>query len=158
MKGLNGTEDGSPEIEDDEENPLKETYNHTVPNTGTRRKNDISKTKTASPNSLFASQTNPGDQIFTSMAVSIHKHELSGDMKELDEQIKNFMCRGENMIRHGAKKETAYVCKVCGKKNRKHNIRAHIEANHLEGISFLATYVRKISGKDIHSGNTNLLL
>ena len=28
----------------------------------------------------------------------------------------------------------SFICKVCGKEGRPFNIRAHIEANHLEGI------------------------
>ena len=39
------------------------------------------------------------------------------------------------MIPVGKKQNTAFVCKVCGKEGQATNIRNHIEANHLEGIS-----------------------
>ena len=70
------------------------------------------------------------------MAVALPKHKFSGDMMQLDEKVESLMSRGENMIRNGAKKmATVYVCKVCGKEGLKTNIKNHIEANHLEGIS-----------------------
>ena len=70
-----------------------------------------------------------------STAVALPKHEFSGDMKELDAKIETMMGRGENMIQMGKKTIKAYVCQVCGKKGLRTNIKDHIEANHLAGIS-----------------------
>ena len=51
------------------------------------------------------------------------------------------MEKSQNFVSHGRKasgipkKEKAFICKVCGKEDRVTNIKNHIEANHLEGIS-----------------------
>jgi hypothetical protein len=134
LKGLNGKEDG--ERGEDGGNPQKKSYNTTVPRTETNRNSDIFETEISSQNNSFTSQTNSEDQIPLSAATALPKHEFSGDMKELDDKIESLKCRGENMLRHGAKKkESAYVCKVCGKEGQKPHIKTHIEAIHLEGIS-----------------------
>ena len=75
------------------------------------------------------------------MAVAIPKQEYSGDMTELDEQIKAMMGRGETMVR-GSKKEMikAFVCQVCGKEGQRTNIKDNFEANHLEGISIPCSF------------------
>ena len=63
-------------------------------------------------------------------------------MQALDEKVKSMMEKGHRMIpngkqiRNGAPKQaTAFICKICGKEGIKKDIRDHIEANHLEGIS-----------------------
>ena len=65
------------------------------------------------------------------------------DMKKLVERIETMMCQGENLIRQGPSMTKAYVCQVCGKEDKKSNIKNHIEAHHLEGFSILC----KICGK-----------
>ena len=61
---------------------------------------------------------------------------VSGDLKELDEQVKSMMERSKNMIQHGkSHRKTAYTCKVCGKEGDASSIKDHIEAHHLEGTS-----------------------
>ena len=69
------------------------------------------------------------------MTMGLPKHELSWNMDELDEKIKTMMYKGENEIRCGNKIILPYVCKVCGKQDKKSNITSHIEANHLDNIS-----------------------
>ena len=56
---------------------------------------------------------------------------FSGDLKELDEQVKSMMEKSQNRINSG---RFADRCKVCGKEGKDTNIKDHIEANHLEGI------------------------
>ena len=56
-------------------------------------------------------------------------------MNERDEKIQAMMYKGENEIRCGNKIILPYVCKVCGKQEKKSNIKSHIEAKHLEDIS-----------------------
>ena len=66
---------------------------------------------------------------------------LSGDIQELDNQVQSMMEKGTNLVTCGKDKNgketlrTAFVCKVCLKEGQMVNIRNHIEANHLEGIS-----------------------
>ena len=68
-------------------------------------------------------------------------NELSGDLKALDEKVNSMMGKGQNMITVGKQpngmpsRATASICKVCGKEDNAINIKNHIEANHLEGIS-----------------------
>ena len=49
----------------------------------------------------------------------------------------------------------ADICKVCGKGSHGRDIRNHIEANHLEGVSSPTTSVIKLSVLEIVLGPTN---
>ena len=53
----------------------------------------------------------------------------------LDLQVQSMMEMTENTIRNGQSKRHSYLCKVCGKEGHGGNIKKHIEANHLEGLS-----------------------
>ena len=77
------------------------------------------------------------------MTLSIN--EFSGNMNELDEKIETMMYKGENKVKSENKMVPAYVCKVCGKKNRRSYLKNHIESNHLEGISFPCNRCEKTS-------------
>ena len=54
-------------------------------------------------------------------------------MESLDQQAKSMIAASENDNRHGTGK--ARICKVCGKEGNWADIRNHIEANHIVGIS-----------------------
>ena len=62
-------------------------------------------------------------------------------MQALDEKLKSMMERGQKMIPSGKqangmpKQRTSSICKVCGKEGRPQDIKQHIEANHIEGVS-----------------------
>ena len=59
-----------------------------------------------------------------------------GDMEELDGRVKSMMEKSQNKIANGPHRMTlADKCKVCGKEGGATQIRDHIEANHLEGIT-----------------------
>ena len=58
---------------------------------------------------------------------------ISEDLQELDAKVKTMMVRSQNRISSGT--HMAYICKICGKDGHSINIRDHIEANHLEGVS-----------------------
>ena len=60
-------------------------------------------------------------------------NEFSGDMKDLDEQVQPLMVMGERVLPNRQGK--VYVCQVCGKEANKINMRDHIEAKHINGIS-----------------------
>ena len=70
---------------------------------------------------------------------------VSGEFKELDEQVKSMMVRSQNTTPNG--KEKAKICKMCGKEGYAMAIRDHIEANHLEGVSLPCD----VCGKDFRS-------
>ena len=67
----------------------------------------------------------------------------SANLQALDEKVKSMMERGQKMIPGGKqarqsqrpKQETSSICKVCGKEGRSGDIKKHIEANHIEGVS-----------------------
>ena len=56
----------------------------------------------------------------------------SADFKELDERVMSMMEKSQNKYANG--RQSAYVCKVCGKEGKGNAIKDHIEANHLEGV------------------------
>ena len=71
------------------------------------------------------------------------------DLQALDEKVKSMMEKGHKKIQHGhgpngtPKEEKSYICKVCGKEARSNIISAHIESNHLEGISIPCDFCDK---------------
>ena len=65
---------------------------------------------------------------------------FSGNLDELDERVKSMMGKSQNNLPNGQK---ASVCKVCGKEDKNQNIKDHIEANHLEGISLPCSQCEK---------------
>ena len=69
------------------------------------------------------------------MSVAMSKQDISGDIHELDKTIETMMRRGENMSKSGNSMSKAYVCQVGGKEGQRGQVKDHIEANHLEGIS-----------------------
>ena len=70
---------------------------------------------------------------------------VSGDLQELDEKVKSMMENSQNLDPRG--KQRAKICKMCGKEGQGVNIRDHIEANHLEGVSLPC----KVCGKDFRT-------
>ena len=59
-------------------------------------------------------------------------NELSAYIQELDEQISTFMTKSSRKNKHG---QHFCVCNVCRKEGIHRQVKNHIEANHLEGIS-----------------------
>ena len=134
LKGLNGTKGGDVKGGGDSGTPQKRFSQPS--DLCTQQKNSTSKTK-------IVSQSCSEDQVPFSTAISLPKEEFYGDMNELDEHIESMMGRGENIIQHGAKSKKACVCQVCGKEGLKWNIKDHIEANHIEGISIPCSFCEK---------------
>ena len=109
------------------ENPLK----NADPTADTNEKNG------ATEKEAFISRPDYEVNVNSSMVVALPKQECFGDMAELNQQIETMIFRGENMVEDLHKRMIkAFVCKVCGKEFcQKVNIKYHIEAYHLEGIS-----------------------
>ena len=82
------------------------------------------------------------------MAVALPKQDISGNTKNLDEQIETMISRGETLLRDGhGRMVRAYVCNVCGKECvHKNHAKDHIEANHLEGILLPCNHCEKTYG------------
>ena len=64
---------------------------------------------------------------------------IVGELKDLDEKVKSMMEKGENMLPTG-RTQTSYKCKLCGKQGQGNDIRKHIEANHVRGVSIPCNY------------------
>ena len=73
------------------------------------------------------------------------------DLQALDEKVKSMMEKGQKMIPDGGKQyrdgtpkqSTSSICKVCGKEGLWTQIRDHIEAHHLEGVSLPCNHCDK---------------
>ena len=73
------------------------------------------------------------------------------NLQALDEKVKSMMEKGQKMIPDGGKQyrdgtpkqSTSSICKVCGKEGLWTQIRDHIEAHHLEGVSLPCNHCDK---------------
>ena len=62
--------------------------------------------------------------------------DLPAYLAELDQKVKSLMEKSQKVMPLvNGKRQTANICKVCGKEGQIVAIRDHIEANHLEGVS-----------------------
>ena len=68
----------------------------------------------------------------TSFGTMAQTSNFSGDLQELDNQTTSMMLKTSRKSTTG---NTFYKCTLCGKEAEKTNLKNHIEANHLEGIS-----------------------
>ena len=68
-------------------------------------------------------------------------NEHSGNMQKLDKQINSLMTKSSRKNMHG---RSIFVCNVCGKEEKDSNMKNHIEANHLEGISIPCNFCDKM--------------
>merc|ERR1712129_554774 len=74
--------------------------------------------------------------------VAVTDNTVAADLQDLDDKIKSMMMFSENMTpKHGK----ARICKVCGKEGQMINIRDHIEANHITGVSHTCNICGKSS-------------
>jgi len=62
------------------------------------------------------------------------------DIQELDGQVKSMMTKSENRHATGS---GFYSCIACGKEGAQRQIKDHIEANHLDGVSIPCNYCEK---------------
>ena len=100
------------------------------------------------PKETFKTSQNIDDTEEASKVIAV-SNQFSGDLQALDEKVKSMMERSQNMIPNGKQANgtprhaTAFICKVCGKEGRENDIRDHIAANHVEGISLPCDYCDK---------------
>ena len=69
---------------------------------------------------------------------------LSGDLQQLDETVNSMMETSQNLVKNGKRQTPAKICKVCGKEGHPTDIKRHIEANHLEGVSIPCNHCHKV--------------
>ena len=100
--------------------------------------------KNLTPQSVFVSQFEFKEHQSNDMSIALPTIEFSGDFQELDEKLNSMMALGTNIIPDGPNKTVkATICKVCGKEDRRCNIKRHIESNHVEGISIPCSFCDK---------------
>ena len=68
----------------------------------------------------------------TSVGTMALTSNFSGDLQELDNKINSMMVKTSN---RSVRRNALYKCALCGKEAEHTNLKNHIEANHLEGIS-----------------------
>ena len=68
----------------------------------------------------------------TTVGTIEQKSHFSGDLQELDNKINSMMVKTSNKSARG---HLLYMCTLCGKESELTQLKNHIEANHLEGIS-----------------------
>jgi len=108
-------------------------------------KNNLFEQSIPYPNEIIPEE-NPMEELSeeTERAVAIANTGLMKvitDVQELDEQVKLLITKSQNRTSDGTK--MACVCTVCGKEGHSNNIKDHIEANHLEGISIPCNFCEK---------------
>jgi len=131
LKGLTGNENTN-EVEEPLFKPEVATNRRKqLPKTKTEHKSEnnhsfeLEKTTNYEYKTAEANETAVAVQSYAVASVNINK--------ELDEQVKSMMRKSENLCNGGSKK--ADMCTVCGKEGFQRQIKDHIEANHLEGVS-----------------------
>ena len=60
------------------------------------------------------------------------KESFSGNLQELNDKVNSLMRIGNKLLPYGRK---VHICNVCGKEGKGSNIKQHIEAVHIDGIS-----------------------
>merc|ERR1712129_292091 len=75
--------------------------------------------------------------------VAVTEYTVAADLQDLDDKIKSMMMFSENHA--GGSHGRARICKVCGKEGEMGNIRDHIEAHHITGVSHTCSICGKIS-------------
>ena len=68
---------------------------------------------------------------------------FSGDLQQLDETVKSMIEASQNLVSNGKHQVYGKICKVCGKEGHPTDIKRHIEANHLEGVSIPCNHCDK---------------
>ena len=130
LKGLSGLKDSQDminEIQNDQ--TMKEIYQ---PKVQLHQENRTAMIKRP--------ESQPRAKRSTETALVLNASVQVGDVQLLNEQIRSMMEKGDNRILHKrgngkVEEEITRVCKVCGKEGRQITIEAHIEANHITGIT-----------------------
>ena len=82
--------------------------------------------------------------VFSSRSVA---PSVNSEVQELDNQINFLMDISDNMVTAGRQTLRAKICKACGKEGHPTDIKRHIEANHIKGL----THACDVCGKNSRS-------
>ena len=75
--------------------------------------------------------------------VPVTDYTVNADLQDLNDKVKSMMTFSENKIDNG--KETARICRVCGKEGSWVDIGNHIEGKHITGVSHTCNICGKTS-------------
>ena len=134
LKGLMGKDDADEKIQ-------KEFFKIPLPKkSNIPHKNEASMVKTPAQ-TIFSEQIiiDESNLIGGTLALT---SQFSGDVQELEEKCLSMM---EKTSVKSAHANLMFVCKVCGKETTNSNMKHHIEANHLEGVSLPCDFSEKTS-------------
>ena len=146
LKGLKGEERREGKDGEGRRDRLEKNAKKTVPNASLQKENHINEIFITNENNLLLSKPDYEDHKNPNMAIALPNQEFAIDMTEVDQKIATMIGRGENMV-EGLQKRMikAFICQVCGKEaGQKIQIKDHIEANHMEGISIPCNNCEKI--------------
>ena len=134
LKGLTGADKGSTEDENyiDPMEPVVQPKQF--------NESKITSMKTAPTDQQIESYSDYTDEenISDNKTLMLTKMVFSGDLQDLDEKIKSMWV----LNKKGG--QNIYKCQVCGKEGKFNSqIRDHIEANHIEGVSHTCTLCEK---------------
>ena len=127
LKGLMGS-GAEEEVEENIKPKTKKKPTKPVPQRTYTQQNDITSDL---PNSVAKVEPSPPLE----GAVAVTDYTVAADLQDLDDKIKSMMEVSENHVVGKQKAYSRKVCKVCGKEGLIQNIRDHIEANHITGVS-----------------------
>ena len=125
LKGLTGGNNETLE-EEPTKHPQKSTKNTIIEKT----KQNV--TDNYILNEYSPSKLDVKEEFVSQGTVAIPNKQTTTDFHDLDEQIKSLMGNGEA---HLGSQGPARRCTVCGKEGKYQNIKDHIEANHITGVS-----------------------
>ena len=87
----------------------------------------------------------PDTKAFLESTLPVRDPNSSKQFIDLDAQIKALMTKGTTLWKEGRwDRWKIYACIVCGKEDKYSNIKRHIEAKHIEGISIPCSFCERI--------------
>ena len=99
-----------------------------------------------SANKDIFNENGPGQAVSEKALALTDEATNSTDMTILDQQVKSMIAFIENADPYAKRAGRARRCKVCGKEGSSTNIKNHIEANHIAGISLSCDLCGQILG------------
>ena len=134
LKGLEGSKDQSGSAKEEQ---MKPEENHTTSHGATISRTPLIKNETTDD-----SNKTRGNAL--ALPIRLKTSIMSTNLQELEETVQAMMETSENLIQEGKWQKRAKICKACGKEGPSTNIKQHIEANHLEGLSLPCNLCDKI--------------
>jgi len=107
------------------------------------------KPKTKKEPTVQYSKNEPRAKEEVAGTVAVAKPTVAADLEGMEEQINSMMELGGTYSHGGTTSRVSSICTVCGKEGHRSDIKRHIEANHITGVS----HTCNICGKTSRSKN-----